>query len=110
MVLLTATSRQRACQFRQTRGLGRGPYGACRAKVRRYSCDTQKPRIRIEPSFLDDIAESNDTAECGAQRHPHTQLTPVWLKLGDWSCSHDPRALQGADQAFRIAKCFHQTM
>jgi hypothetical protein len=24
MVLLTATSRQRACQFRQTRGLGRG--------------------------------------------------------------------------------------
>jgi hypothetical protein len=27
-----------------------------------------------------------------------------WSKLGDWSCSHDPQALQGAGRAFRIAR------
>jgi hypothetical protein len=27
-----------------------------------------------------------------------------WSKLGNWSCSHDPQALQGADRAFRIAR------
>jgi len=82
--------------IRRTAGPEPGSDGACRlAQGRRYSCDIPKPRIRIEPCFLNDIAESNDTAalivflKCNRRR--------FWLKSSDWSGSHDPRALQGAD-------------
>ena len=78
-MLRTATSRQRVCQSAGRRTWSRDRMGACRiAQGRRESCDIPKPRIRIGPSFLNDIAESNDTAECGSHRLPQTHERQFW--------------------------------
>jgi hypothetical protein len=48
---------------------------------RRYPCDIPKPHIRIEPCFLNDIAESSDTAKCGSHRLAQPQPTPVLVEV-----------------------------
>jgi hypothetical protein len=68
--------------IRRPAGLEPGSDGARRiAQGRRQSCDIPKPRIRIEPCFLNDIAESSDTAERDCHRLPQMQPTPVLVEV-----------------------------